>query len=155
MYFAVIFILFINLRWARVFLHLSMVKGGVKLPPSVSQDLRHLGKKFQRLFSCFRGRETQWRYREGSIIKPEVRNSRWWLITGCTYISVSIQDSKEIPTAIPCIRDRGFQWCYQEGFMSKPEVRNSRWQLPNRIYLYLSLYARWPKKFQQLSICFG
>ena len=69
----------INLRCSRVFLHLSMTKGGVKLPPSVSQDLRHLGMKFQRLPPCFRGRGTQWRYREGSIFKPEVRNSRWRL----------------------------------------------------------------------------
>jgi hypothetical protein len=58
--------------------------------------------KFQRLPPCFRGRETQWRYREGSIFKPEVRNSRWQRQTGCTYISASKQDSEEIPTGI-CI----------------------------------------------------
>jgi hypothetical protein len=67
-----------NLRCSRVFLHLNLTRG-VKLPPSVSQDLRHLGMKFQRLPSCFRGRGTQWRYRKGSILKPEVRNSRWRL----------------------------------------------------------------------------
>ena len=29
--------------------------------------------------------------------------------------------------------------------MLKPEVKYSRFRLPNRIYLYLSLYTRWPK----------
>ena len=45
----------------------------------VSQLLYKIAKKFERLPPCFRGRETQWRYREVSILKPEVRNSRWRL----------------------------------------------------------------------------
>jgi hypothetical protein len=52
---------------------------GVKLHPSVSQDLEHLGLKFQRLPVRFRGRGTQWCHREDSISKREVRTSRWLL----------------------------------------------------------------------------
>jgi hypothetical protein len=33
------------------------------------------------------------------MLEPEMRNSRWRCITGCTGISASIHDSKEIPTA--------------------------------------------------------
>jgi len=34
-------------------------------------------------------------------MKPEVRNPRWWLRHGIKRSSVNIQDSNEIPTAIP------------------------------------------------------
>ena len=45
----------------------------------LSHLLDKIAKKFQRLPPCFRGRRTQWRYRQVSILKPEVRNSRWRL----------------------------------------------------------------------------
>jgi hypothetical protein len=45
------------LRCSRVFLHLSLTKGGGKITPSVSQDLRHLGIKFQQPPVCFRVEE--------------------------------------------------------------------------------------------------
>jgi hypothetical protein len=48
-----------------------------KLDVAVSQLLYKIAKNFQRLSECFRGRRTHCRYREGSISKPEVRNSRW------------------------------------------------------------------------------
>jgi hypothetical protein len=43
----------------------------------VSHLLYKTAKKFQRLSARFRGRASQWRYREDSVSKPEVINSRW------------------------------------------------------------------------------
>jgi hypothetical protein len=54
--------------------------------------------KFQQLPSCFQVQGSQWRFREGSMFKPEVRNSRWRRQTGSTCISAA-KDSNEIPTA--------------------------------------------------------
>jgi hypothetical protein len=51
---------------------------------------------------CFQRRGTQWRYWLCTILKPEVRNSRWRLETRITCILTSMQDSKEVPTAV-CI----------------------------------------------------
>jgi hypothetical protein len=69
---------------------------------AVSQLLCQVLKKFQRQSVGFWGQITQWRYWLCTILKPEARNSRWRRQTGCTCISASMQDSKEIPTAI-CI----------------------------------------------------
>jgi hypothetical protein len=55
--------------------------------------------------------------------------------TGYTCISASIQDSKEIPTAICMFWGQKTQWRYREGSLLKPEVRNSRWRLSNWKYL--------------------
>jgi hypothetical protein len=66
----------------------------------ISQLLCEVVKELQRLTAGFRGRITQWRYWLCTILKPEVRNSRWRRQTECACISAFMQDSKEIPTAI-------------------------------------------------------
>ena len=88
-------------------------------------NLCKIAKKFERLPVRFRGRGTQWRYREVSILKPEVKIQDVGCQTGSTCISASIRDSKESPTATVatrCSRGRESQLYYQKGSMSKPKV---------------------------------
>jgi hypothetical protein len=62
--------------------------------------------------------------------------------TGCTSVSASVQDSKEIPTANPEFLRSENAVALLVMIYLEPEVRNSRWRLPNRRYMYLSFYTR-------------
>jgi hypothetical protein len=118
----------------------------------VSQLLYKIAKKFQLLSACFWGQETQWRYRESSILKPDVRNSRWRL-SNRKYLYFSFY-SKEIPEANPVFLGSGnsvalLVMLYLETgshickmVAAKPEVRVSQ------------LLYKIATNFQRLSACF-
>jgi hypothetical protein len=110
--------------------------------------------KFQRLAACFRGRGTQRRYQEGSILKPEVINSRWRRQTGCTFISASRQDSEEIPTAICMFLGSQksimlSERLHLETGSQKFKMAPVKPAVPVSQLLYMIA-----KKFQRLTLCF-
>jgi hypothetical protein len=58
----------------------SEIQDGIAKPDvPVFKILCKTAKKFQLLSACFWGWRTQWRYWLCFVLKPEVRNSRWWL----------------------------------------------------------------------------
>jgi hypothetical protein len=82
----------ISLRCSRILVW----PGGLNYP-SVSQDLRHLEMKFQRLTRVFGARELK------DAFGKQIGSQKFKIAaakTGCTCISASIQDSEEILTAI-------------------------------------------------------
>jgi hypothetical protein len=108
----------------------------------VSQLLYKIAKKSQLLSACFWGQRTQWRYREGFILKLEVRYSRWRRQTGSTFISASIQDSKEIPIAICMFLGSENTMAISRRLHLETGSQIFKIAAPNRKYLYLSLYTR-------------
>jgi hypothetical protein len=120
----------------------------------VSQLLCKSVKKFQLLTRVFGvrklngaiGKTLSWNR------KPEIQDGDCQ--TGCTYISASMLDSKEIPTAICMFLGSGNLVALLLCSILKPEVRNSRWWLPKPgVPISRPLY-KIARKFQLLSACF-
>ena len=132
----------VNLRRDKVFRHLSMAKGRVKLPPSVSRLLCYIGKKYQRLPLYFQGPGIQWSYSLYCVMQAEVRNPRWRLTNRNTYISTCTLRSDKIPTAISMFSGSRNSMklflilCYASG-SQKSKMAAHKY----RKYSYLSLYT--------------
>jgi hypothetical protein len=108
----------------------------------VSKLLYKIAKKFQRLPHVLGVEELN-----GDIGKAPSRNQKSEIQDGGAKPDVPIS---QLPGKIAvkfqllsaCLLGRKSQLCHRKGSISIPEVRNSIWWLPNRKYMYLSLYTR-------------
>jgi hypothetical protein len=117
---------------------MAAAKTGITCISASIQD----SKEIPTAIRIFWGQHTQWRYREGFILKPEVRFLKWRRQTGSTFISASIQDIKEIPEDSPMFSEAGKSMAILVMHYLETGSQIFKMAVPNRKYLYLNFYAR-------------